>query len=157
MNSSSLNHFNQVEEEKLILELFRQEYESFPKGKLSKTESPDFMLRNSQKIATGIELTKLHGPYHEKQHAHFTKGDSIYFSPEPSFENILFTIRAKEEKLPLYRKKRPSQIWLIITTDMTESPVSYNIANKLSNWQFQTEFHKVFLFELTSRKVFELV
>lgn len=157
MSSQSLNHFNQKEEEKLILELFRQEYEQFPNGKLSKTESPDFMLRNSQKVATGIELTKLHGPGQEKLRTHFSRGDSTYITPEPSFENIEFTIRAKEDKLYLYRKKKPSQIWLIITTDLTDSPVSYNLGNKLSNWKFQSEFHKVFLFELAGRKVFELV
>lgn len=157
MGSHSLNHFNQKEEEKLILELFRQEYELFPSGKLSKTESPDFMLRNSQKVATGIELTKLHGPGQEKLRTHFSRGDSTYITPEPSYENIGYTIRAKEDKLYLYRKKKPSQIWLIITTDLTDSPVSYNLANKLANWKFQSEFNKVFLFELAGRKVFELV
>jgi hypothetical protein len=157
VGSQSLNHFNQKEEEKLILELFRQEYDLFPKGKISNTESPDFMLRNSQKIATGIELTKLHGPGLNKQNSHFSRGDSSYIPPEPSYENIEYTIRAKEEKLYLYRRKKPDQIWLIITTDLTDSPVSYNIGNKLSNWKFQSEFNKVFLFELTGRKVFELI
>ena len=157
MSSLSLNHFNQKEEEKLIIELFRQEYDLFPKGKLNKTESPDFMLRNTQKIATGIELTKLHGPNHDKQQTHFSRGDSTYIPPEPSYENIEYTIRSKEEKLYLYRRKKPSQIWLIITADMTDSPVSYNIANKLENWKFNSEFNKVFLFELAGRKVFELV
>ncbi len=157
MSSQSLNHFNQKEEEKLILELFRQEYDLFPKGKLSKTESPDFMLRNTQKVTTGIELTKLHAPGFNNHRSHFSRGDSTYISPEPSFENIEHTIRAKEEKLYLYRKKKPNQIWLIITTDLTDSPVSYNIANKLSSWKFQSEFNKVFLFEITGRKVFELI
>ena len=156
MNHQSLNHFNQKEEEKLILELFRQEYELFPKGKISKTESPDFMIRDTTKNATGIELTKLHGPETNKQNSHFTKGDSSYIPPVPSFENIEHTIRSKEEKLYLYRRKKPGQIWLIITADLTDSPVSFNITNKLMNWRFRTEFNKVFLVELTRRKVFEL-
>jgi hypothetical protein len=140
-----------------MIELFRQEYDLFPKGKLSKTESPDFMIGNDRQTATGIELTKLHGPGEEKLKTHFSRGDSTYISPEPSYENIEFTIRAKEEKLYLYRRKNPCQIWLIITTDLTDSPVSYNIANKLSNWNFNSEFDKVFLFELSGRKVYELL
>lgn len=156
VNRQSLNHFNQKEEEKLILELFRQEYGFFPKGKISKTESPDFMIRESTRSSTGIELTKLHEPGANKQNNRFTKGDSSYIPPVPSFENIEHTIRSKEEKLYLYRQKKPGQIWLIITADLTDSPVSFNIANKLTNWRFRTEFNKVFLVELTRRKVFEL-
>ncbi len=157
MHFMSLNHFNQVEEEKLVMDLFRQEYDSFPKGRLIKTESPDFTLHNTAKISTGIELTKLHGPDYEKPDFHSFKGDSVYLHPEISYENIAFTIHAKEEKLPLYRKKRLTLIWLIITADMTDSPVSYNFSNKLDNWHFESEFHRVFLFELAKRKVFELV
>jgi hypothetical protein len=35
------NLIGQIEEEKLVMELFRQEYDDFPKGKLVKSESPD--------------------------------------------------------------------------------------------------------------------
>jgi len=49
-----------------------------------------------------------------------------------------------------------NQIWLLIIADIIEKPVSFNLSNKLDNWNFFSGFHKVFLFELKSRKVFEL-
>jgi hypothetical protein len=57
----------------------------------------------------------------------------------------------------LYRQKKLNQFWLLITADLTENPAAFNIPNKLGNWNFNSGFQKVFLFELMSRKVFELI
>ena len=38
-----------------------------------------------------------------------------------------------------------NQIWLLITADLNDSPVSFNLMNKLDNWNFLSGFQKVFL------------
>lgn len=152
----SLNQISQIIEEEYIIELFRIEYPDFPKGKLLKTESPDFILKENPRTAIGIELTKLHGPTVKKENTHFASKVYGYQPPEFSKENIEFTINAKDEKLPLYQQKKLNQIWLLITADLNESPVSFNLNNKLENWNFLSGFHKIFLFELKTRNVFEL-
>lgn len=152
----SLNQISQIIEEEYIIDLFRIEYPDFPKGKLMKTESPDFILKENPKTTIGIELTKLHGPTVKKENTHFASKVYGYQPPEFSKENIEFTINAKDEKLPLYQQKKLNQIWLLITADLNESPVSFNLNNKLENWNFLSGFHKIFLFELKTRNVFEL-
>lgn len=152
----SLNQYTQIIEEEYIIELFRNEYTGFPKGKLIKTESPDFILKHSHKTAIGIELTKLHGPAIRKENIHFPIKTNGYQPPEFTKENIEFTISAKDEKLHLYQQKKLNQIWLLITTSLAESPVSFNLSNQLESWIFLSGFHKIFLFELKTRKVFEL-
>ena len=47
-------------EEKLLLRHFRELYYNFPKGKMTATESPDFILKSTLKQAIGIELMRLH-------------------------------------------------------------------------------------------------
>lgn len=152
----SLNRQIQVVEEEYVMKLFRNEYAGFPKGKLLKTESPDFILKESSRTAIGIELTKLHGPAIKKEQTHFVSNVRGYQPPEFTKENIEYTINAKDEKLPIYQQKMLNQIWLLITADLNESPVAFNLMNKLENWNFFSGFHKIFLFELKSRKVFEL-
>lgn len=152
----SLNRQIQVVEEEYVMQLFRNEYAGFPKGKLLKTESPDFILKESSRTAIGIELTKLHGPAIKKEQTHFVSNVRGYQPPEFTKENIEYTINAKDEKLPIYQQKMLNQIWLLITADLNESPVAFNLMNKLENWNFFSGFHKIFLFELKSRRVFEL-
>lgn len=79
LKMQSINNFNQQEEEKLVLELFRQEYDLFPKGKVVKSESPDFILKNTIKVSTGIELTKLHGRISKNSRPTFRKGTQLIF------------------------------------------------------------------------------
>jgi hypothetical protein len=152
----SLNQFSQTQEEILIMEYFRNVYTEFPKGKLVKSESPDFILSDNPKNTIGIELTKLHGPTVHKFKTHYPLKIIGYKAPEVNRENIEFTINAKNEKLRIYQQKKLNQIWLLITADLNDSPVHYNLSNKLENWHFASGFQKVFLFELKHRKVFEL-
>lgn len=143
-------------EELLIMEQFRNEYKEFPKGKLEKSESPDFILKVSTKSAIGIELTKLHGPTVIKYKTHYPRKINGYTAPEFNLENLQFTIAAKDEKLAYYQEKKLNQLWLLITADLDESPVNYNLGNKLQNWSFSSGFQRIFLLELKNQKVFEL-
>jgi hypothetical protein len=152
----SFNQFSQTLEELHIMQQFRNSFTEFPPGKLIKSESPDFILKKTIRTSIGIELTKLHGPTVHKLKTHFPLKIEGYLAPELNRENLEFTINAKNEKLPIYRHQKLKQIWLLITADLAESPISYNLSNKLQNWKFNSGFEKVFLFELEERKVFEL-
>jgi len=152
----SFNQFSQTIEELSIMEQFRIEFKDFPKGKLVKSESPDFILKVNTKTSIGIELTKLHGATVRKLKTHFPRKINGYQPPEFNRENIEFTIQAKNEKLPIYQQKRLNQLWLLITADLEESPVSFNLQNKLDNWRFDSGFRRIFLFELKNGKVYEL-
>jgi hypothetical protein len=143
-------------EELLIMEQFRNKYVEFPKGKLQKSESPDFILKISPKNSVGIELTKLHGPTVSKFKTHYPSRINGYQAPEFNRENLEYTINAKNEKLSFYQEKKLNQLWLLITADLKESPVTYNLENKLQNWTFASGFQKIFLLELKNAKVFEL-
>ncbi len=143
-------------EELLIMEQFRNEYKEFPKGKLEKSESPDFIVKVTAKNAIGIELTKLHGPTVNKYKTHYPRKINGYTAPEFNPENLQFTITAKDEKLAYYKEKKLNQLWLLITADLDESPVNYNLGNKLQNWRFSSGFQRIFLLELKNQKVFEL-
>lgn len=152
----SFNQYSQMMEELQIMEQFRNEYREFPKGKLDKSESPDFILKVTVKKAIGIELTKLHGPTVAKFKTHFPRKITGYNPPEFNRENLEFTINAKNEKLSYYQEKKLNQLWLLITADLAESPVNFNLGNKLQNWTFNSGFHKIFLLELKNRSIFEL-
>lgn len=152
----SFNQYSQTIEEFSIMDQFRTEFEDFPKGKLVKSESPDFILKVNTKTSIGIELTKLHGSAVRKEKTHFPRKINGYQPPEFNRENIEFTIQAKNEKLPVYRQKRLNQIWLLITADLDESPVSFNLKNKLDKWSFSSGFQRVFMLELKNGKVYEL-
>jgi hypothetical protein len=152
----SFNQFSQILEELQIIQQFKAGYSDFPKGKLEKSESPDFILKITTKNAIGIELTKLHGPTVAKYKTHFPRKISGYNPPEFNRENLEFTIEAKNEKLSYYQEKRLNQLWLLITADLEESPVNFNLGNKLQNWTFCSGFQRVFLLELKNQKVFEL-
>ncbi len=152
----SFNQFSQTLEEMIIMEQFRNSYPEFPKGKLIKSESPDFIVQKTFRKTIGIELTKLHSPLVAKLKTHYPLRISGYQAPELNQENIEFTINAKNEKINIYRKKKLNHLWLMITADLDNSPVSFNLSNQLDRWIFFSEFEKVFLFELKNRKVFEL-
>jgi hypothetical protein len=234
-------------EEKLIMRLFIKAYVDFPKGKIIKSESPDFVLRTGPKFNTGIELTRLHSNNslndengeelkkenllineirkgfeglsklkiyikfffngalwdmgdipmysgfvslylikllegYENNKAQFFKleehlpeiFESIYFVVDPHFKNSCWdigrpflvydlnrqlienSIRNKEEKLTLYRKKRFDAYWLILATMKINPVKNFNVFNKLENWTFPSTFHKVFLFDVFENKAFEL-
>ncbi|NOZ47037.1 MAG: hypothetical protein GXO79_09680 [Chlorobi bacterium] len=134
---------SKILEEKEVMNLFQKSFPDFPKGKLKKSESPDFILQITPKKSIGIELTKL---YNHKAI------DQNY-----SLEQIKWLIHKKEEKIKLYRKKKINIIWLIITID-SENTININRLNcQLEKLFFTSLFQKVFLFETKDNKIIELV
>ena len=127
-------------EEIVILELFRDLYEDFPKGLLNATESPDFILSLAPRRKIGIELTRLDQ----------TSADPF------SMENISACLSLKDEKLVLYRKKKLQEYWLILFIRNPREKPRYNMNNKLMKWKFTSGFSRVFLFSVSEGRIFEL-
>jgi hypothetical protein len=139
----------QKEEERLIIDYFRKSYPEFPRGKLKKSESPDFVLHQNHHGAIGIEITRLHA-------AGIPKNNPGFSVAEFTRENIEASIKRKEVKLPIYRKKKIDIFWLIITTDYIPNSGSVNRKDFL-HWQLTSGFHKIFLFDLFEKKIYIIV
>ena len=230
---------------------FMKAYRDFPKGKLLKSESPDFILKLNPKKTIGIELTHLHDPiegggntkiqvssverelvdrsqqlferasprqlyasfsfredqkisrnqvqktassinrilleqivqkdnrspfsliiekdglpqciesiyllYHPEIKFAFWDLRKSFLMPEITEEIIYNVINEKNDKLPLYSRKKIDYFWLIISTDQLKGISSNYITRLIDKLNFNTGFHKLFLFELFSGKIFELL
>jgi len=123
---------NKKAEEWTVIRYFREQYASFPKGKLVKSESPDFILKLNRKKRIGIELTRLD---------HAGSGAEL-------LAELLYK---KEDKLRLYKKRLLSEYWLVIFTESTDLEDILECAGRQTS-----SFDKVFIFELFSGKVAEI-
>ena len=123
---------DKVAEEWTVIRYFREQYASFPKGKLVKSESPDFILKLNRKKRIGIELTRLD---------HAGSGAEL-------LAELLYK---KEDKLRLYKKRLLSEYWLVIFTESTDLEEILECAGRQTS-----SFDKVFIFELFSGKVAEI-
>lgn len=85
-------------EERIILDYFSASYQDFPAGKITESESPDFIISPAPKKKIGLELTRLTRSNPENKKHNFAKIDSL--------EKVICE-RAKimfesEFKIPLY-------------------------------------------------------
>jgi hypothetical protein len=126
------------DEERLIIEYFRKHYPYFPKGKLVKSESPDFILKITPKKTIGIELTRL-DPF----------ANSLK-------EKIEISLQKKAGKFSNYQQPKFNEIWLIIHADFVEESKSFNIQNKIDNWRFPSEYKRVFFFDLFEKRIYQI-
>lgn len=115
----------QIEErnsyERGVFDRFISLYPFFPKGKIEKSESPDFLLKISRKKTIGIELTSLQEPF--------------------VMNNFLNLLAKKEEKITLYQKKKLFQIWLLVScTDISATEKKH-----CQNSNLQSGFDKIFV------------
>lgn len=128
----------QKEEEWLVINYFRDNFRDFPPGKLIRSESPDFLIRQKANQSVGIELTCL-----------LEDGESL-------LENIETSVRKKNRKLLLYRHLKPAELWLIIYTDDLATKYRGNFKNLLANHAFGSEYTVTFLFDLFEKSIYPL-
>jgi hypothetical protein len=138
------------EHESKVLQIFKDSVTDFPKGKIVRYESPDFLIRLNRKKVIGIELTELHGQVFYDNQGHFTQ-------PELLFQHIENTISAKEAKIFLYQKVKPVELWLLIHLRSFQDQLSFNYRNKLQNWYFSSSFDRIFILEENSKWLHEIV
>jgi len=87
---------DKISEEWVVIHYFREKYKLFPKGKLVKSESPDFVLQVNRKKRIGIELTRFDRPAgkesgREEAAVRFTNlmNQKAKNLPEKAFKRIL--------------------------------------------------------------------
>jgi hypothetical protein len=177
-SSAEMRFINKVRE---LVEPYEQK-PLFVKFLFSRNQKPDDTRMLSGASMTAISVRKiLHGVK-----ADFFKG-VIRINGLPSFLNSVLVVRhnvlqssiwevanhqgisndiaadirkailKKDEKLKIYASRNLQEYWLLITTDQLQAPLSLNIVNRLVNSQFNSLFHKVFLFELMMARIFQLV
>ncbi|MBN3035849.1 MAG: hypothetical protein JW861_09710 [Bacteroidales bacterium] len=126
-------------EELEYVHLFRKIYSGFPRGRLLKSESPDFILQTGRRYAIGIEVTRMR--YDEPDTYVWKQMDHI--------------LDIKEEKLPLYRKKRLDNYWLL----MVAVPELAPDLNPLDQWgrhQVNTSFNRIFILDPKREKFWQI-
>jgi hypothetical protein len=136
------------QQEWLVMRYFRQNYPDLPKGKLEKSESPDFRLWTTPRRFIGIEITQAHqaGQLNTQGILHY---DTVLIQINES-------VKAKESKLRLYRSGGPVEVWLIIFSDYSEYGAFDKVKKEFSDIVLETSFDKVFLFDLDSQQTFQL-
>ena len=140
----------QKEQEYQIFNLFRRLHDDFPRGQVVPNESPDFLVRLNRRSAIGIELTELRGQEFYEQRGH-------YSHPEMIKEQIEKIIHAKEEKIHLYQRHKPAQLWLLIHIGSFDNLIHFNLKDKIERWGFAADFNRVFLLEIKTQNLIQLV
>ena len=92
--------------------------------------------------------------YHPNVKSSIWSNAGGYFVPTLSKKYLIQKIDSKEDKLPLYRKKKINNFWLIIVTDSFDRSTSFNINNQIEAWNIKSSFNKVFLFEVMGSNVY---
>jgi hypothetical protein len=138
------------EQEWIIIRYFRAHFPGFPKGRLSKAESPDFILRTGPKKLIGIEITQIHPAVPNLSY-------SGHLETQWAVKQVINTIAAKQEKLTLYRAGKFTEIWLIIHADYAEEGATDRLDAIYPLGQPGQGFNRVFLFNLYRHHVTELL
>ena len=115
--------------ERAILEKFRSLYAEFPKGRIRNSESPDFILQTQPRYSIGIELVELVVPSNTGRMMQ---------------SEIIRCIGEKNEKMPIYRKKRLDRYWLLIYTLHT-GQWPKNRIDRLQKLLPHHSFHNIFI------------
>ena len=125
------------ENERRILDQFRRLYTEFPGGRIIASESPDFILRTSTKYSIGIELVSL---------------PVLNQAGSSSFNKIKNCILAKEEKLPLYRKKKLDRYWLLIYTVIPGQITSWD-SKRIPYLEVSRSYHRIFILQVAENEI----
>ena len=135
--------------ELIIVKSFRDNYKEFPKGRISESETPDFIIASGPKAKTGIELVQLLPP---PEHHYAMAG---ILKPKYAYEQLLMTIILKENKRRSYSNPALMAIWLIIHFDYLDGADSFNLNNQIDKWHFSNGFDRVFLYDLFTNNIYE--
>ena len=139
-----MNHDKSIQE-RIILDRFKKHYPEFPKGRIIKSESPDFMLMTGSRNTIGIELTALPSSSYNLSKENYN--DFI--------SDMAHSISKKEKKLKIYLKKEAEAYWLIIFADSIELN-GFNFNGHFDKRILSNGFDRVFLFELFEGQVWQI-
>ncbi len=135
-----------TEQEWLIVRDFKNQDPLFPKGRLIKSESPDFKLRMAKGAFIGIELTRIRMLSEEAETSGILRSTTGY-------DQVLATLEAKEKKIGVYRKQKPDSLWLIIFADHSEPRAMEKLNKTLLHNKLTTQFDRVCFFNLDNHAI----
>lgn len=72
-------------------------------------------------------------------------------------DDIRKSIHKKDQKLQIYQKQRLNYYWLLVFTDRLRGVKNFNLANKIINHKFESQFQQVFLFDLIKSDIYRLI
>jgi hypothetical protein len=144
------NQLHKKNEERNSLDLLIKLFPGFPAGKIVHAESPDFIVHSGPKRKIGVELTRYTQPGYNPT------DETNHFIPELTQGSLLDVIHSKEQKIPIYQKKKLARIWLVILVEGFSNSSSFNIRNQLESWKVDTLFDSVLLLDLTGERVYVL-
>ncbi len=136
--------------ERTQLDLLIRLYPGFPPGRITPSESPDFIIHSAMRRSMGIELTRWTLPETE------ASGSESRFTPSYSLEALDHLIRKKEALMDLYRKRRLEKIWLVILVNGFVQSPAFNLHNHLENLKIRSSFDAILLLDQGSSKVYEI-
>jgi len=163
------SQISKKQEEKTFLNYFSQAYPDFPKGRIIDTaekiavdirnhsmgiDRKSIFQINIQNPIAKDHVDLIQGIYHPNVTTSYWGTAGGYFVPPLSREYLIQKIRSKEDKLPLYQKKKLSKLWMIIVTDSFQRSTAFNIDNQIEAWYIESRFDKVFLFEVIGNNVY---
>ncbi|MBU1011226.1 MAG: hypothetical protein KKD74_13905 [Bacteroidetes bacterium] len=138
-------------EEKAAFDRFCALFPDLPKGKITQSESPDFVIKTGKKSVIGIELTRLFAEEpgiiaisHAKRH-------------RLTVSAVQKVIEHKQEKIRLYQKRKPGQLWLVVILENAQGTAVWTIPRNVNKWPIHKGgFDKVFLLDLHGNRCFSL-
>jgi hypothetical protein len=137
-----------TEQEWIVMRYFRENCQELPKGKLVKGESPDFQLWISPRRFIGIELTQVHSFNELSLQGHLDQTLAV--------RQVIECVRAKEEKIRLYRSDKPYQLWLIIFADYSDDGAMEQLVLEYRDKKLRSSFDEVYVFDLDTRRTLHL-
>ena len=127
-----------------MLDRFRGSFPDFPKGRIIRSESPDFILKQTPKKSIGIEIMALPSARYD------LNGDQ----KNRLIEDIVMSVSKKEEKLVSYRKKWAGAYWLGLYADLIDNK-GIDLWVELTGRKLRSNFDHVFVFDLFEGKIWD--
>ena len=105
----------------------------------------------------GSELKKIFIASHPSLRSSIWERSNNLGITENITDDILLSVKKKEEKLRLYQKQRLNYYWLIITSDRLRGLNRHKLADLAGTTSLNSHFQHIFLFDIIKSKVYQLV
>jgi hypothetical protein len=110
-----------------------------------------------KKYLTEFSLMKTDNHYFTFDAANYATGFSF------TEKKLIHTIKKKEPKVDIYRKKQIHEVWLLVVCGQGTIPndTSYHLKNRLNNWGdltkllINSKFNRVYLFDVERHSIYE--
>lgn len=138
-------------EEKAAFDRFCALFPDLPKGKITQSESPDFVIKTGKRSSAGIELTRLFAEEPGTTAIAPAKRHRLTMSV------VQKVIEHKQEKIRLYQKRKPEQLWLVVILENVQGTAVWTIPKNVDKWPIhKAGFDKVFLLDQHGNRCFSL-